>query len=196
MKTKTLYRNIAVRAEDVNEESRTIDLSFSSESPVERWFGNEVLDHKRNSVDLSRLNDGAPLLYNHNSNQYIGVVERAKLSEKRGLATVRFSKSELGEKILQDVRDGILKNISFGYRINKMVMESESEEGATYRATDWMPFEISVVTVPADNSVGIGRSFEDMDIEVEMPEVERSEPSEGYFDILEKKIVLLEKSIK
>lgn len=145
-------------------EDRTLELSFSSEFPVERWFGNEILSHDKNAADLSRLNDGAPLLFNHNMDEIIGVVERAGIDTKakRGTATVRFADTARAREVMGMVNDKILRNVSFGYRINEMQDEGKD----TYRATKWQPYEISLVTVPADPSIGVGRavSAEECDV--------------------------------
>lgn len=138
-------------------EDRTYEFPFSSEHPVARYFGNEVLSHDASAADLSRLNDGAPLLFNHDVDRVIGVVEAARIDDKarRGYARVRFSKNEFAQEILADVKDGILRNVSFGYSIDKM----EERGGGDYVATAWSPYEISMVSIPADKTVGIGRSL-------------------------------------
>ena len=138
-------------------EDRTYEFPFSSEHPVARYFGNEVLSHDASAADLSRLNDGAPLLFNHDVDRVIGVVEAARIDDKarRGYARVRFSKNEFAQEILADVKDGILRNVSFGYSIDKM----EERGGGNYVATAWSPYEISMVAIGADNSIGIGRSL-------------------------------------
>ena len=137
-------------------EDRTYEFPFSSENPVARYFGNEVLSHETKAADLSRLNDGAPLLFNHDVDRVIGVVETARIDEKlkRGYARVRFSKNEFAQEVLADVKDGILRNVSFGYSIDKM-----EERGGNFVATAWSPYEISLVAIGADNSIGIGRSL-------------------------------------
>ena len=145
----------------VDEDARTVELSFSSESPVERAFGTEVLDHSPDSVDLSRLNDGAPLLIEHDRNQQVGVIESARVDEdKVGRAVVRFSKSALGQEIFQDVRDGIRRLVSVGYQVNEFAKEKAEAGLETLRAIDWLPLEISLVAIPADGNVGVGRSDE------------------------------------
>ena len=141
----------------INEESKTIELSFSSEDPYERWFGIEILDHSTTSVNMERLNNSAPLLYNHDRDIVIGVVESAKIEDKRGIAVVRFGNSEKAKEVFSDVVDGIMKNVSVGYQVEQMKLESEKDGMETYRVTRWQPFEISVVSVPADTTVGIGR---------------------------------------
>lgn len=137
-------------------DDRTYEFPFSSENPVARYFGNEVLSHEIKAADLSRLNDGAPLLFNHDVDRVIGVVEMARIDDKarRGYARVRFSKNEFAQEVLADVKDGILRNVSFGYSIDKM-----EERDGNFVATAWSPYEISMVSIPADKTVGIGRSL-------------------------------------
>ena len=139
-----------------NVKSRTFEFPFSSEQPVKRVFGNEVLSHEEGSADLVRLNDGAPFLYNHNPDKVLGVVESAYInpSDKRGYAKIRFSRSKFASEVLDDVKDGIYRGISFGYSIEKF---EEMEDGL--RAVSWIPHEVSLATIPADNSVGFGRSL-------------------------------------
>ena len=96
---------------------RTFEFPFSSEYPVERYFGKEVLKHDDRSVDFSRLNSGAaPLLWNHDPDRHIGIVERAYIDKdtKRAYAKVRFSRNKFASEVLDDVKDGILRGISFG----------------------------------------------------------------------------------
>ena len=136
---------------------RTFEFPFSSEYPVERYFGKEVLKHDDRSVDFSRLNSGAaPLLWNHDPDRHIGIVERAYIDKdsKRAYAKVRFSRSKFASEVLDDVKDGILRGISFGYQIKNM-----EEEDGTFVADDWAVHEVSITPIPADPTVGIGRSL-------------------------------------
>ena len=153
-----LRRVASFDASAIGEESRSLEFSFSSEAPVARWFGDEVLSHNSESVDLTRLNDGAPLLWNHNPDQVLGVVERGWIDgeKKRGMVSVRFSRSAFAEEKLADIRDGILRNVSVGYSIN----DADQTRDGSIVATSWQPHEVSVVSVPADVSVGIGRQLE------------------------------------
>jgi|TARA_R110002110_G_scaffold96331_2_gene248254 HK97 family phage major capsid protein/HK97 family phage prohead protease len=148
----------AESTEFLEAEDRTLEFPFASEQPVERYFGMEVLSMSEEAMDLSRLNDGAPLLYQHDADKIVGVVERAYIKDKRGYAKVKLANNELGREMQDLVKDGIIRNVSFGYRINEME-EDKSTKPATYRATAYQPFEISLVTVPADQTVGIGRAF-------------------------------------
>lgn len=147
----------------VNEDERTVELSFSSEEPVERWFGNEVLGHDPDNINLGRLNDGGAVLVDHNHRDLVGTVESAVIDsgQRKGRAVVRFGKSQRAEEIYQDVKDGIRKNVSVGYSIQKMELVEMEGDVETYRATQWTPYEISIVSVPADSTVGVGRSLKD-----------------------------------
>ena len=144
----------------IDAEKRTVELSFASETPVDRWFGREILDMKPDSCDLSRLNNGGAVLVNHDWDRQVGVVEKAWMdpATNKARARVKFSRSVDGEEIFRDIQDGIRSLVSFGYVIRKMVLESVDGDVETHRATDWQPFEVSLVSVPADPSVGVGRS--------------------------------------
>jgi len=140
------------------DEDRTLEFPFASEAPVERYYGMEVLNMDAKSMDLTRLNDGAPLLYQHDPDRIVGVVQKAYIKNKRAYARVKLANNELGREMQELIKDGIIRNVSFGYKINSMEAD-ESTTPVTYRATNFQPFEISLVTVPADESVGIGRAF-------------------------------------
>lgn len=170
----------------VDEEDRTLEFSFSSEAPVERWFGDEILSHDNGSVDLSRLNDSAPLLWNHDPNQMVGVVEGAFVgADKRGYAKVRFGTSAKAEEILADVRAGIIRNVSVGYRINAMT-EEKRDGKSVYKATDWSPHEVSLVAIPADPNVGVMRSDNDDETrDVEVMTRDLSPPIEKVIEMTE-----------
>lgn len=156
--------------DSVNEEERSIELSFSSEEPYDRWFGTEILEHKSESIDLTRLNQIGVLLFNHDYDKVIGRIEKAWVENNRGKAKVVFDTDEDSEKIYQKVKSGTLKGVSVGYRVNNW---EEVEQGAVSTdgrfqgpcsiATRWMPYEISIVSVPADPTVGVGRSFSEED---------------------------------
>lgn len=173
--TKTFYRDaqIELRADHKDKEDRTFEFSFSSEFMVERVYkgklGMELLEHSEEAVDLSRMNNSAPLLMNHDLTDQIGVVENASVNGSQMRGTVRFSKSQRAEEIMQDVKDLIRTQVSIGYSVNA-VQEERSEEGQTiWRVTDFTPFEVSMVSVAADPEVGIGRA-EEFETKVELLE--------------------------
>lgn len=159
IKTGTLYRTLELSREEVDREARTVPLAFSSEISVDRWFGKEILDHSSKSVRLKRLKDGGAVLVDHNRADHIGVVESVSIgADRKGRAVVRFGRSARAEEIFNDVLDGIRRHVSVGYQIHQMMLEEEKDGTSTYRATDWEPMEISIVSVPADPTVGIGRA--------------------------------------
>jgi HK97 family phage major capsid protein/HK97 family phage prohead protease len=168
-KKATLKRSFLIDAKP-NLEDRTVELAFSSDVELVRWAGMaEVLSHAPGAVDLTRLNNGGPLLFNHDINEVIGVVENARIdADGRGRAVVRFSRSDDGEEVWQDVQDGILRSVSVGYRVNEIVLTGEHDGIEVYTATKWEPYEISIVTVPADITVGLGRSMEE-EVDEETP---------------------------
>lgn len=155
-----LVRTMEVRKFDT--EKRTVELAFSSEIEVERWYGIEILDHSPESVRLDRLRDGGALLVDHDWTDQVGVVESVSIdADRRGRAVVRFGRSARADEIFQDIVDGIRKHVSVGYRVlAAKLQETRDEWQDVYRITEWEPFEISIVSVPADTSVGIGRAFD------------------------------------
>lgn len=157
---ETLLRNYVVDDFKVDMEKRTVELSFSSETEVGRWFGIEILDHSPGAIDFTRLLNRAPFLMDHNSRDQVGVVENAWLdkSQRKGRALVRLSKSARGEDVLQDIHDLIRTNISVGYSIKKAILKEQRENEDVYLITEWQPYEISSVSIPADTAVGVGRS--------------------------------------
>lgn len=160
IKTGFFTRNFSIDVRAIDDDKRTVDLSFSSETPVSRWFGTEILGHDKKEVDLSWVGSGrAPLLVGHWSDDLVGVVESATIgADRKGRAVVRFGKSSRAEEIFQDVKDGVRTNVSVGYNLLKIRLEEDDEDkGSTYRATLWRPLEVSLVALPADESVGVGR---------------------------------------
>lgn len=156
-----VYRMVSIASEAIKEDRRSVELTFSSDIELERWPGViEVLSHASDAVDMSRLRNGAPLLFNHDPDEYIGVIESANIgADRKGRCVVRFSENEDAEKIWRDVQAGILRNVSVGYRIREVKLTEERENGTdVYVVSRWEPYEVSIVTIPADISVGIGRS--------------------------------------
>jgi len=155
------FREAAFDRAKIDMKARTAEMTFSSEMPYSRYWGDEILDHSKDAVDLTRLNNGGALLVNHDWNDQVGVIEKAWNDGKNGRATVRFSRSTRGQEMLQDVQDGIRTLVSVGYQIDEMRLESTKGDTETYRVERWTPYEVSLVAVPADPSVGIGREHEE-----------------------------------
>lgn len=159
IQTGTLHRLFQIGREAVDQEKRSVELSFSSEQPYQRWFGTEILDHSPGAMRMDRIQAGGPLLMDHAREDQVGVIEGVTITgDRKGRAVVRFGKSARAEEIYQDVLDGIRTNISVGYQIHKMEVDEPDSDNPTCRALDWEPLEISIVSIPADTTVGIGRS--------------------------------------
>lgn len=169
---QTMNREMTIDLRTINEETRQVELSFSSEEPYSRWFGEEILSHGPGAVDLSRLNDIGCVLYNHNRDKVIGRIDSAWIKDKRGCAMVTFDEDAESDVIYQKVRSGTLKAVSVGYRVDTW---EEVSAGSTSSSGEyvgpcsvglkWEPYEISIVSVPADPTVGVSRDLEDESLE-------------------------------
>lgn len=178
-------RALLVERQSVDVEARTATLAFASETPYERYWGIEILDTTAASMRQGRLRSGANLLCDHDSKDVVGVVESVEIGADRiARAVVRFGKSARANEVWQDVVDGIRRNVSVGYMIHKATLVETRDGLETYRVTDWEPFEVSLVSVPADASVGVGRSAapateqKDLTVQVTVWQTESAEGSE------------------
>ena len=159
--------------EDENErDGDSFEMSFSSETPVPRWFGDEILDHSADGCDMTRAANGLGYLVDHDTGDQVGIIENMRVENKKLRGTVRFSRSQRAQDIKRDVQDGIRPFTSIGYQVNEMVLEKETDgdEGKqrTYRVTKWTPMEGSTVAVPADYSVGAGRAAGEQEFPVQV----------------------------
>ena len=149
----------------VNEDN-LIEISFASPTPYLRhtddgYTYNEILVISEDSVKWDRLTDQkCPLLLDHDMEKQIGVVEKAWIEGDKLKALVRFSESEFAQTILKDVKDGIRRNVSFGYIINDHRVEKKQGEPDNVYITNFETYEISIVSCPADPNVGYKRSLE------------------------------------
>ena len=170
--------------DQVDTDSRTVELSFSSETPYGRWFGDEILCHDEGCINLDRFNDGlGTLLFNHDRDAVVGHIEKVWIEDNRGKALVRFDEDEQSETIFQKVQSGTLQGASVGYSIKRYEVldekDSVSSNGRfkgpdTYVVTDWEPLEISIVSVPADATVGVGRSADEIHTSIDTQEETKS----------------------
>ena len=147
------------------ENSRRFIVSFSSEEPYMRWFGLEILSHDPDAVDLSRLNEIGVVLFNHNVGQVCGKILRAWIENERGQAEIEFDTDDAAELIYQKVKSGTLKATSVRYSVDAWEEVAAGKQSADKKFTGpcsvarkWTPLEISIVSVPADATVGVGRS--------------------------------------
>lgn len=152
------------------------EIAFSSEQPYQRQFWDEqnqemvvldeILVHTPEAVDLSRLNNNAPLLFNHNFDNHIGVVCNARIdADNVGRALVKFSKhGTLANDIRNKVIEGTMEKISVGYDIKEYHIDYAKGQ---LIVTKWAPYELSFVTVPADDTVGLNRSLNTITVNLE-----------------------------
>ncbi|EAB0069281.1 phage major capsid protein [Salmonella enterica] len=170
-------------------DDRIVELAFSSEAPYSRIYTDqngdpvelkEILVHDKDAVDLDVLNDKASLLFNHEFDNHIGVVVpgSARIDEDGvGRALVKFSQvGQLANETYDKVKEGTMSKVSVGYT----VLEGHADfSKGVYFVTKWQPYEISIVSVPADSSVGVGRSLntntDELDEEKREVEVENKE---------------------
>lgn len=159
IKSPIIYRSAEISREAVDTEARTVEFSFSSEAPVERFFGHEILDHTPSSVRLGRLQNGGPVLVDHDPADHVGVIEAVSIdSDRVGRVRARIGRGARASEIFDDITDGIRRSISVGYRVHEMQLEKRGDGADVYRVTDWEPLEVSLVAVPADATVGVGRA--------------------------------------
>jgi HK97 family phage major capsid protein/HK97 family phage prohead protease len=157
MSAEIRYRSATLSRQNVDESERIIrNVSVSSNEPYERFYGVEILLHNPENIDLDRIQKSAsPLLFNHDRDALIGKVSNPRLKDGKLYVDLKFSQSELGRQMLADVKDGILTECSIGYEVNKFEVDDDEE---TYTATRWTLYECSLVSIPADYSVGVGRA--------------------------------------
>ncbi|WP_203227622.1 HK97 family phage prohead protease [Calorimonas adulescens] len=164
--------DMAIRA--VKADERRVTVSFSSELAVNRWYGVEILQHDEGNVNLERLNNIGVALFNHDRNYVLGKIENARLAadEKRTYADIVFDTDLDADLIYQKVQNGTLKGVSVGYSVDvwEEVAPGKTSSngrftGPAYVAVKWTPLEISIVSVPADDTVGVWRNMEDDTLE-------------------------------
>lgn len=154
-------RALQVERAVIDEAARTATLAFASELPYERAWGVEILTISRSAMRQGRLRSGANLLVDHDMRDVVGVIESVEIgADKVARAVVRFGKSARAAEVWQDVVDGIRRNVSVGYLIHQAQLVETRDGVETYRVNDWEPFEVSLVSVPADPTVGVGRSMD------------------------------------
>ena len=156
MSNKVQHRSVVIdQAVDV--EHRTVTASVASETPIQMWSDwKEVLSHAPGAMRMGQRQKSLPLLLGHDPDRVVGVIDAIRQEDGRTYATMRFASDEEGEKAFTRVKDRILTNVSIGYRVFK---RSEDEEQKITTATDWEIFEVSLVAMPADASVGVYRSL-------------------------------------
>ena len=160
------FSTASIRAVSDDENSRTFELSFSSEEPVQMWFGTEILDHSGNAIDMSRMQSMGIVLFNHDRNRVIGKVTRAWVEDNRGKATIELNYVEGSKPVRSKAAGGTPRGVPVGY----LFSNEESAKGGPkslggrftapcYTPKKWQPYEISIFPPPADTTVGVGRDM-------------------------------------
>jgi HK97 family phage major capsid protein/HK97 family phage prohead protease len=172
-------REAEVCAFETRKDGNALSFSLSSELPVERAFGNEVLVHEKGAVRMDRLNKRVmPLLFNHNWDDPVGMVDSGELRDGRLVVSAHLFDTARGQEVAAMLTGG-LRNVSVGYRIHDAEEDRKSGE---FRVTDWEPYEASIVTVPADPTVGLGRAGE-QEFEVSIRSIP-AQPAVSHKDII------------
>lgn len=156
-----------VQIERQAEDGETFSFSWSSEYPVDMYSFKEILSHEEGAINLERL-AGMNLLWNHDRDIVLGKIERVWVTDKKAYCQARWSKKPSIQEYRQDVSDGIITNASFLYSVEEyeeMKNRDDGEDGYCFIGKRWTPYEISLVSVPADPTVGVGRSLNDSKIE-------------------------------
>lgn len=159
LRSEVFHRLLTVDTRAANADARTVPASMSSETPVKRWFGNEILTHTPEALNLGRANDGKlPMLFGHDTDVLIGAAEEFKIADKRLSGTLRFAQNTRAPEVWEQIRENMPLGISIGYRIDEWKESADTDDVVVTR---WTLHEVSVVTVPADASVGINRSLKE-----------------------------------
>lgn len=152
-------RTFTVERMDEGEDKVVYQASLSSELPVRRYFGSEILVHDADAINMERAKDGLSLLLNHDVDQHLGRVSNIRIEGDRLRGDIEFDTADPdAEKWQGKVDRGMVKDISIRYSIDDYEIIERKDEEPEYRITRWTPLEASAVTVPADHSVGFGRS--------------------------------------
>lgn len=182
MSENLFYRSIGIGATDLDEKSRTLTVSFSSEQPVSRrYYGDEILLHGEKNADMEYLNTVGSVLRRHGGDMVdiIGPVRKAWIEDRRGMAVISFDDDENGNLAMQKIKSGSLRGISFGYQISRGIrLEEETDgwidpetkrefKGPAVIGIEWRPHEITLTPIPADHTVGFSRSLADNTFEAQ-----------------------------
>jgi HK97 family phage major capsid protein/HK97 family phage prohead protease len=158
MQGMKLNRELLFERSRVDTQTRTVPAALSSEEPILRFFGYEVLDHSPEAVDLSRARPSLPLLFNHDVDSIVGSAESVRVEGGKLRATLHFAETARGEEVFALVRDGHLRGVSVGYQIDRAEQTGELDGNPVFTVRKWTVLESTLTPIPADVSVGIGRS--------------------------------------
>ena len=167
---------------EIDEANRKAKFTFMTEAPCDNWFVPESCLCEKQNVDLTRFKNGVmPLLFNHDRNVILGKISNVTFENKRAVAEVVFDNDEETDKIFKKVLSGSLRGVSVGYcRIHTVRVNAGCEyKGVKYDATTdvtdlWQPYEVSIVSCPADPDCGVGRELKDIEMEIQKTKEENT----------------------
>jgi HK97 family phage prohead protease len=138
-------------------ETRTIDVVLATGVRVRRFWWSEELSMAASAIDLTRVDrNQVRFLFNHNSSDVIGVVERVALAGGVLTARVRLADTARGEELAGMIQRGELTGISIGYQVRSwQLVEVIDNDHEVWRASSWELLEASLVSVPADPNAGV-----------------------------------------
>lgn len=176
------YAERGISLGEVDEASRTAKFTFMTEAPCDNWFVPESCLCEKENCDLKRFNNNVmPLLFNHNRDVVIGKISNVTFENKRAIAEVVFDNDEETDKIFKKVLSGSLRGVSVGYmRLHTVRVNAGCEyKGVKYDATTdvtdlWQPYEVSIVSCPADPDCGVGRELRDIEMEIQKTKEENT----------------------
>jgi HK97 family phage prohead protease len=175
-----MFREMRLASTKVDEASRTVEAALSSEQSVERWFGREVLVHTPDAIDLSRADGGLPLLFSHDPRRLIGSVTNLRVEDGKLRGTMTFARNADAAERWQDVVDGHLRSVSIGYELEEWTQEKGSD---VVNVTRWTLYEASMVAIPADATVGVGRNHPG---DPNMPRATENQDDDLDVDVIER----------
>jgi phage head maturation protease len=158
-----------------NDDDRSIEVTFSTGAAVKRtpYYSEayiEELSMKKSHVNLERFKKGAPVLDSHDRynglDAVLGVVESARIVDGVGVARVRFSEREELQGKINDIKSGVIRNVSVGYVVHTFREMPEQDGVKVLRAVDWEPMELSFVAIPADMDSQSRNAQETFDCEI------------------------------
>jgi HK97 family phage major capsid protein len=173
---QSLQQAMPIERAELNRDERSVTMAVTSDKPIRHWFGDLILNHEPSAIRLGRLQQGAALLLEHNRSEKIGGLSNPRTDGHVLRCDAKFSRREKAQAELDDLEDGIPRQVSGGFLVHHIVLvEQRDDDYDLYRSDDWEPIEASLVSIPADPSVGIGR-------ELELPPVTRTDKEECAAD--------------
>jgi HK97 family phage major capsid protein/HK97 family phage prohead protease len=167
-----------VKLDGYDADAHTVTMAVSSSEPVDRYYGREILSHDKGALRGARLKGGVSLLFNHDMDALLGRTQSFEQGDPVRV-TARFGTSDLAQQMEKEVAARILTDVSIGYQVLEWEITEDKNGVRTYTATDWEIYEVSLVTVPADPTVGVGRDAQPVKVRSFRSEMDDDEEEDG-----------------